>query len=74
MDAVATTPTISEVRAAIDSFYGDGQLDERVAALMRRAHAGDKAAIAAMDAVEATREILGARPEKGPWSAVRNGH
>jgi hypothetical protein len=57
MDAVATTPTISEVRAAIDSFYGDGRLDERVAALMRRANAGDKAAIAAMDAAEAKREM-----------------
>jgi hypothetical protein len=57
MDAVATTPTISEVRAAIDSFYGDGRLDERVAALMGRANAGDKAAIAAMDAAEAKREM-----------------
>jgi hypothetical protein len=57
MDAVATTPTISEVWAAIDSFYGDGRLDERVAALMRRANAGDKAAIAVIDAAEAKREM-----------------
>jgi hypothetical protein len=54
---VEEAASTSEIRAAIDSFYGDGRLDERVAALMRRAHAGDKAAIAAMDAAEATRAM-----------------